>query len=80
MFAIQYTWYHYFSVFYGSPFGQATQEVVSQVPLTTREEFKAAASAAKQAFPAWRNTPVTTRQRVMFKLQELIRRDMVNVK
>ncbi|XP_057527368.1 methylmalonate-semialdehyde dehydrogenase [acylating], mitochondrial [Amaranthus tricolor] len=54
----------------------ATQEVVSQVPLTTREEFKAAASAAKQAFPAWRNTPVTTRQRVMFKLQELIRRDM----
>ncbi|XP_021862462.1 methylmalonate-semialdehyde dehydrogenase [acylating], mitochondrial [Spinacia oleracea] len=54
----------------------ATQEVVSRVPLTTKEEFKAAVSAAKQAFPSWRNTPVTTRQRVMFKLQELIRRDM----
>lgn len=54
----------------------ATQEVVSQVPLTTKEEFKAAVSAAKQAFPSWRNTPVTTRQRVMLKLQELIRRDM----
>lgn len=54
----------------------ATQEVVSQVPLTTNEEFKAAVSAAKQAFPSWRNTPVTTRQRVMFKFQELIRRDM----
>ncbi|KAF5207976.1 Methylmalonate-semialdehyde dehydrogenase [acylating] protein [Thalictrum thalictroides] len=53
----------------------ATQEVVSQVPLTTNEEFKAAVSAAKQAFPSWRNTPVTTRQRIMFKLQELIRRD-----
>ncbi|XP_021717239.1 methylmalonate-semialdehyde dehydrogenase [acylating], mitochondrial-like [Chenopodium quinoa] len=54
----------------------ATQEVVSQVPLTTKEEFKAAVSAAKHAFPSWRNTPVTTRQRIMFKLQELIRRDM----
>ncbi|KAJ4832463.1 hypothetical protein Tsubulata_016016 [Turnera subulata] len=54
----------------------ATQEVVSQLPLTTNEEFKAAVSAAKQAFSTWRNTPVTARQRVMFKLQELIRRDM----
>ncbi|XP_028754055.1 methylmalonate-semialdehyde dehydrogenase [acylating], mitochondrial [Neltuma alba] len=54
----------------------ATQEVVSQLPLTTDEEFKAAVSAAKRAFPSWRNTPVTTRQRVMLKFQELIRRDM----
>ncbi|XP_059647963.1 methylmalonate-semialdehyde dehydrogenase [acylating], mitochondrial [Cornus florida] len=54
----------------------ATQEVVCQVPLTTNEEFKSAVSAAKQAFPSWRNTPITTRQRIMFKLQELIRRDM----
>ncbi|KAA8536378.1 hypothetical protein F0562_028856 [Nyssa sinensis] len=54
----------------------ATQQVVSQVPLTTNEEFKAAVSAAKQAFPSWHNTPITTRQRIMFKLQELIQRDM----
>ncbi|KAL8255432.1 hypothetical protein R6Q59_033653 [Mikania micrantha] len=54
----------------------ATQQVVSQIPLTKNEEFKAAVSAAKQAFPSWRNTPVTTRQRVMLKLQQLIRRDM----
>ncbi|KAG5010468.1 hypothetical protein AAZX31_07G168900 [Glycine max] len=54
----------------------ATQEVVSQVPLSTDEEFKEAVSAAKKAFPSWRNTPITTRQRVMLKLQELIRRDM----
>ncbi|RDX84333.1 Methylmalonate-semialdehyde dehydrogenase [acylating], mitochondrial, partial [Mucuna pruriens] len=43
----------------------ATQEVVSQVPCTTEEEF-----------PSWRNTPMTKRQRVMLKFQELIRRDM----
>ncbi|KAK7412178.1 hypothetical protein VNO78_03628 [Psophocarpus tetragonolobus] len=54
----------------------ATQEVVSQVPCTTEEEFKAAVSAAKKAFPSWRNTPITKRQRVMLKFQELIRRDI----
>lgn len=47
------------------------------IPLTTHKEFKAAVSAAKKAFPSWKNTPVTVRQRVMLKLQELIRRDMV---
>ncbi|XP_020253653.1 methylmalonate-semialdehyde dehydrogenase [acylating], mitochondrial-like [Asparagus officinalis] len=54
----------------------ATQEVVSRIPLTTDEEFKAAVNVAKKAFPKWKNTPVTSRQRVMFKLQELIRRVM----
>lgn len=53
--------------------------MVSQLPLTTNEEFKAAVSAAKQAFPSWRNTPITTRQRVMLKLQQLIRRDTVSL-
>ncbi|ONM52032.1 Methylmalonate-semialdehyde dehydrogenase [acylating] mitochondrial [Zea mays] len=54
----------------------ATQEVVSRIPLTTADEFKAAVDAARTAFPGWRNTPVTTRQRVMFKFQELIRANM----
>ncbi|KAJ8529935.1 hypothetical protein K7X08_036770 [Anisodus acutangulus] len=54
----------------------ATQEVVSQIPLTTDKEFKSAVSAAKEAYPSWRNTPITTRQRVMLKFQELIRKNM----
>ncbi|XP_065870136.1 methylmalonate-semialdehyde dehydrogenase [acylating], mitochondrial-like isoform X2 [Euphorbia lathyris] len=54
----------------------ATQEVVSQVPFTTNEEFRAAVFAAKRAFPSWRNAPISTRQRIMFKFQELIRRDI----
>ncbi|GLU08070.1 hypothetical protein SLE2022_249990 [Rubroshorea leprosula] len=54
----------------------ATQQIVSQVPLTTNEEFRAAIFAAKRAFPSWRNTPITSRQRIMFKFQELIRRDI----
>jgi malonate-semialdehyde dehydrogenase (acetylating)/methylmalonate-semialdehyde dehydrogenase len=56
-----------------------TQQVVCQVPLTTNEEFKAAVFAAKRAFPLWRNTPIATRQRIMFKFQELIRREIVSV-
>ncbi|KAG5529635.1 hypothetical protein RHGRI_030124 [Rhododendron griersonianum] len=54
----------------------ATQGVVSQVPFTTYDEFRAAVSAAKQALPSWKNTPVNTRQRIMFKFQELIHRDI----
>ncbi|XP_016468912.1 methylmalonate-semialdehyde dehydrogenase [acylating], mitochondrial isoform X2 [Nicotiana tabacum] len=54
----------------------ATQQVVSQVPLSTGEELKAAVFEAKRAFPLWQHTPVTTRQRIMFKLQELIQRDI----
>jgi hypothetical protein len=54
----------------------ATQEVLCRVPLTTSEEFEATVKTAKEAYATWRNTPVTTRQRIMLKLQELIRRDM----
>jgi acyl-CoA reductase-like NAD-dependent aldehyde dehydrogenase len=57
---------------------QATQEVVSRIPLTTAAEFNAAVQAAKDAFPAWRATPVPTRQRVMLKFQELIRQNWVS--
>ncbi len=51
----------------------ATQEVVSRCPQSTPQEFNAAVAAAKEAFASWRNTPIPTRQRVMFKLAELIR-------
>lgn len=60
---------------FGAP--QATQDVVSRVPQTTEAEFEAAVAAAKAAFPAWRSTPVSVRQRVMLKLQHLIRENMV---
>ena len=52
---------------------QATQEIVSFTPEATEAEFKAAATAASEAFPKWRNTPVSVRQRVFLKLQQLIR-------
>ncbi|XP_021717237.1 methylmalonate-semialdehyde dehydrogenase [acylating], mitochondrial-like [Chenopodium quinoa] len=54
----------------------ATQKVVSILSLTTIEELKAAVCAAKWAFPSWRDTPVTSRKRIVLKLRELIQRDM----
>jgi acyl-CoA reductase-like NAD-dependent aldehyde dehydrogenase len=57
---------------------QATQEVVSRLPLTTAAEFNAAVQAAKDAFPKWRNTPISARQRIMLKYQHLIREHMVS--
>lgn len=54
----------------------ATQEVVTRMPLATKSEFEEAVKAAKDAFPAWKRTPVPYRQRVMLKLQQLIRENM----
>ncbi|KAM3569187.1 hypothetical protein VYU27_008714 [Nannochloropsis oceanica] len=51
----------------------ATQELLGRVPESTQGELDAAVAAASAAFPAWRDTPVQQRQRVMFKLQHLIR-------
>ncbi len=45
-----------------SPSLQATQETVGLVPQCTDAELQAAAASAAAAFPAWRNTPLTTRQ------------------
>ena len=55
------------------------QEVLSRILLTTADEFRAAVDVTRTTFPGWRGTPVTTRQRVMFKFQELIRANMVTL-
>jgi malonate-semialdehyde dehydrogenase (acetylating)/methylmalonate-semialdehyde dehydrogenase len=54
----------------------ATQEKLSMVPLLTQDELKAAAASCQEAFPAWRDTSVSNRTRVMFKYQQLIRDNM----
>jgi len=57
----------------------ATQEKLAQVPFSTREEIDAAVAAAKNAFHLWKNTPISTRARYFFKLQELIRNNLVHL-
>ena len=51
----------------------ATQAVVARTPRATEAEFGAAVAAAARAFPKWRTTPLPARQRVMLRLQALIR-------
>jgi len=49
-----------------------TDEVLCLVPLSTREEARAAITAAKEAFPKWRSTPPPVRGRLLFKAMHLL--------
>jgi len=57
----------------------ATQEVVTKTPICTQEELRAAVDAAQKAFPEWRDTSVSNRVRTMFRLQDLISKNMDNI-
>lgn len=53
-------------------FNPATEEILGQVPLSSKAEVNDAVQAAKNAFPAWSRTAVPRRARVMFKYQQLL--------
>jgi len=53
-------------------YNPATNELVCKVPEATQAEMKHATEVAQKAFQTWREVPVTTRSRYMFKLQQLI--------
>ena len=56
----------------GKVYDPATGAVQSEVALATPEVVDAAVAAAREAFPAWRDSPVTRRQNVMFAYRELV--------
>ncbi|HSL25162.1 MAG TPA: aldehyde dehydrogenase family protein, partial [Acidimicrobiia bacterium] len=56
----------------GKIYDPATGVVQNEVALAGSNVVDAAVSAAKEAFPAWRDTPVTRRQNVMFAFRELV--------
>lgn len=51
----------------------ATQDVLTEVPFATREEIDAAVASAKNAYLAWRDTPVPERARLMLRYQDLLK-------
>lgn len=57
----------------------ATQEVVAKVPFATPDEVEAAIQNSKEAYKTWRNTSQSNRQRVMLKLQKLVRDNMTKL-
>ena len=54
----------------------ATQEVLAKVPFSTSDEVDAAVDAAREAFKSWKNTAISTRARLFFRFQELIRKNL----
>ncbi|HEX6331611.1 MAG TPA: CoA-acylating methylmalonate-semialdehyde dehydrogenase [Actinomycetota bacterium] len=50
----------------------ATGETIAMLPYSTTEEVNRAVKAAKDAFPAWANTPVPDRAQVMFKFKAIL--------
>src|ERR1700678_4661515 len=54
-------------------------EVVARIPLSTREEMKAAIAAAKAVFPAWRDTPAPNRGKILFNATRLMQEQKENL-
>ncbi|RSD32895.1 CoA-acylating methylmalonate-semialdehyde dehydrogenase [Vibrio pectenicida] len=53
-------------------FNPATGEPCAQVSMASKETVAMAISAAKQAYPTWRNTPPAVRAQVMYRFKQLL--------
>ena len=53
-------------------FNPALGSPIAEVPLATPEEIDACVKAAKTAFPAWADTPMMRRARIMFEFKRLL--------
>jgi len=58
----------------GAVYDPATGQQTTQVALAGGDDVDAAVQAAQAAFPAWRNTSVVRRARVMFAFRQLLER------
>src|SRR5262245_317959 len=56
----------------GDAFNPSTGQVIARVPLCTGDDVDTAVQAAANALPAWAETPVVERARVMFRFRSLI--------
>jgi len=59
----------------GAVYDPATGQQTAQVAYATGEDVDAAVRAAQAAFPAWRDTSVVKRARVMFRFLDLLQRN-----
>lgn len=51
--------------------------MVTRVPESTQDEMEAAVASCKRAFDDWSQTTILTSQQMMFKLQNLVRENLV---
>jgi malonate-semialdehyde dehydrogenase (acetylating)/methylmalonate-semialdehyde dehydrogenase len=59
---------------FGDVYNPSTGRVIAQVPLCTAAEVDRAVQAAAAALPAWAETPVVERARVLFRFRDLLER------
>lgn len=53
-------------------YNPSTGEVIALAPQCTKDEVESAILAAKKAFPAWSDTPVSKRVQVLYKMKTLV--------
>jgi malonate-semialdehyde dehydrogenase (acetylating)/methylmalonate-semialdehyde dehydrogenase len=63
----------------GPVFNPSTGEQIAEVPFCSAAETSSVVQAAHDAFPAWRDTPVVERARVMFRLVALLEKNAENL-
>jgi malonate-semialdehyde dehydrogenase (acetylating)/methylmalonate-semialdehyde dehydrogenase len=61
---------------HGSVHNPSTGEVIAETPFCTPDDVQRAVESAHTAFPAWAETPVVDRARVMFRFRELLERHL----
>ncbi len=61
---------------YMDVFDPSTGTVIARAPCCTVSEVSQAVNAAKEAYPAWRDTPAHKRAQLFFKLRQLIDQNM----
>ena len=59
-------------------YNPATNELISRVPCATQSEMQAAIQAAEDAFPAWKEKSILSRQQIMFQFRDLIKKHWVS--
>lgn len=60
---------------YEKVYDPAKNEVIAQVPLSTKEELDHAVQIAADAFHKWKNVPVPKRARILFNYQQLLQKN-----
>lgn len=61
---------------YTEVYNPSTGEITAYVPCCTEEEIERVIAAAKQAFNSWSKVPVMKRVKVMYKIRELLEKNL----
>ncbi len=57
---------------------KATNDLIGKVPKSTQAEMEQATASCQKAFKSWSKTTPLFRQQIMFKLQHLIKDNLVS--